>query len=169
MGKLYSLISALLLTIGLANAADPLSYEYWFDNDYSSKVSGDMVVGSNQLELDISSLPQGSHYFNIRVGYADGSWGAVYRKMVLNLAGSVDAVAYEYWIDNNYEAKTSGTLTSDANAYEIDIPGLRKGLHRFNYRIQTGEGVWGAPFTKYFYCESNEARFTEYEYWLDND
>lgn len=146
-----------------------ISYEYWFDNDYNSNVSGSMDVGSNHLELDISSLPQGAHYFNCRVGYGDGSWGSVYRKLVLNLAGSVNAVAYEYWIDDNYSAKTAGGLSSGENSYLVDLTGVCRGLHRFNYRIMTGEGVWGAPFTSYFYSESNAARFTEYEYWLDND
>lgn len=154
-------------TIGPDDAA--ISYEYWYDYDYASKVSGAIAVGSNHLELDVATLPQGSHYFNMRLGYGDGKWGSVYRKMVLHLAGTVDVVAYEYWIDNDYSAKAAGTLSEGANIYEIDLEGLRKGLHRFSYRLQTGTGVWGAPYTKYFYCTSNDARFTEYEYWLDND
>lgn len=153
--------------IGPDDAA--ISYEYWYDYDYASKVSGAIAVGSNHLELDVATLPQGSHYFNMRLGYGDGKWGSVYRKMVLHLAGTVDVVAYEYWIDNDYSAKAAGTLSEGANIYEIDLEGLRKGLHRFSYRLQTGTGVWGAPYTKYFYCTSNDARFTEYEYWLDND
>ncbi|MDE6291854.1 MAG: chitobiase/beta-hexosaminidase C-terminal domain-containing protein, partial [Muribaculaceae bacterium] len=146
-----------------------ISYEYWFDSDYDAKQTGSLNVGSNHLDLDISSLPKGAHYYNIRLGYGDGSWGTVYRKMVLNLAGNVNAVAYEYWIDNNYSAKTEGTLAPGANSYTVDLTGVRRGLHRFNYRLMTGEGVWGAPFTSYFYSESNAARFTQYEYWLDND
>ncbi|MDE6480747.1 MAG: chitobiase/beta-hexosaminidase C-terminal domain-containing protein [Muribaculaceae bacterium] len=146
-----------------------ISYEYWYDNDYDAKVSGAIDVGSNHFELDLSNLPSGAHYYNIRLGYGDGSWGSVYRKMVLNLAGSVNAVAYEYWIDNDYSAKIEGSLAPGANSYEIDLMGVRRGLHRFNYRVKTGEGIWGAPFTSYFYSESNASRFTEYEYWLDND
>lgn len=146
-----------------------ISYEYWYDNDYASKVAGAMDIGSNHLKLDISNLPEGAHYFNCRVGYGDGSWGTVYRKMVLNLAGSVNAVAYEYWIDNNYTGNTTGSLSPGANSYLVDLDGVRKGLHRFNYRMKTGEGMWGTIYTKYFYNASNEARFTEYEYWLDND
>lgn len=154
-------------SLGKDNGA--ISYEYWFDYDYNSKVVGTIEMGSNHLELDISNLPPGAHYYNIRLGYGDGSRGSVYRKMVLNLAGSVDAVAYEYWIDNNYETKTSGSIAPGANSYEIDLTGVSRGLHRFNYRLMTGEGIWGATFTSYFYSESNAARFSEYEYWLDND
>ncbi len=154
-------------SIGQDNSA--ISYEYWFDNDYASKVSGDIPFGSNHLELDISSLPAGVHYFNCRLGYIDGSRGSVYRKMIVNLVGSDDAVAYEYWIDDNYNERFSGELSSEANTYEVDLTGIRKGLHRISYRIQTCEGVWGAPFMKYFFIESNASRFTEYEYWFDND
>lgn len=236
MGKLYSLVSALLLAVGAAYAADPsdyewwfdndmstyetgslsgnmvdfqidiselpkgihyfnlrlssaegvgtvyrkmfhsfgqddgaISYEYWFNSDYASKVTGDIAVGNNAFLLDISNLPAGVHYFNCRFGHSDGEWGSIYRKMILNLDGNVNAVAYEYWIDNNYEGKTEGSISYGENSYVVDIDGIRKGLHRFNYRIQSGSGEWGSIFTKYFYTVSNELGAIEYEYWLDND
>ena len=169
MGKLYSLISAIFLAVFVGYSAEPICYEYWFDSDYSNKTSGQFSEDSNTLILDVSSPPHGAHYFNCRVGYGDGNWGSVYRKMVLNLAGSVNAAAYEYWIDDNYSLKTEGRLSPGANSYIIDLDGVRKGLHRFNYRLLTGEGVWGTVYTQYFYVASNKDRFTQYEYWLDND
>ena len=110
--------------IGPDNGA--VSYEYWFDSDYDSKTSGSLSVGSNHLDLDISSLPQGAHYFNCRLGYGDGSWGSVYRRMFLSLEGNVNAVAYEYWIDNNYSSKTEGSLAPGANSYDIDLTDVRQ-------------------------------------------
>ena len=169
MGKLFSLISALLLTVSAAFAAAPDSYEWWFDHDVSATQTGSISGSTLNLEIDMSSIPQGAHYFNCRLGYGDGNWGSVYRKMILNLTGAINAVAYEYWIDDNYSTKISGELSSEVNSYEIDLTGVRRGLHRFNYRIMTGEGVWGTPFIRYFYSESNASRFTHYEYWLDND
>ena len=154
-------------TIGPDNGA--ISYEYWFDNDYDVKVAGSIDAGTNHFELDISNLPPGAHYYNVRLGYGDGTWGTVYRRMIVNIVGSVNAVAYEYWIDDDYSSKSAGGLSSGENSYIVDLTGVRRGLHRFNYRIMTGEGVWGAPYTSYFYSESNAARFTDYEYWLDND
>lgn len=167
-GSIYSPVYRKMFhSFGLDDGA--LSYEIWYDDNYKSKVSGSIDKGTNHIELDLASLPSGVHYFNCRVGYGDGSWGPAYRKMVLNLAGSVNAVSYEYWIDNDYSEKSVGSLSPGANSYIIDLDGVRKGLHRFNYRLQTGEGIWSAVFTKYFYSASNEYRFTEYEYWLDND
>ncbi|MDE6194662.1 MAG: chitobiase/beta-hexosaminidase C-terminal domain-containing protein [Muribaculaceae bacterium] len=169
MGKLYSLISALLLTVSATFAAAPDSYEWWFDHDVSATQTGSIAGSTLNLEIDMSSIPQGTHYFNCRLGYGDGNWGSVYRKMILNLTGVINAMAYEYWIDDNYSTKTSGVLSSGVNSYDIDLTGVNPGFHRFNYRIMTGEGVWSTPFIRYFYSESNASRFTHYEYWLDND
>ncbi|MDE6560028.1 MAG: hypothetical protein K2K75_01460 [Muribaculaceae bacterium] len=128
-----------------------------------------MSEGSKQLELDISSLPKGIHFFNCRFGNGYGEWGSVYRRMMLTIAKNVGVSSYEYWIDNNYGEKVSGSLISGVNSYDIDFDGLQKGLHKFSYRLMTEEGVWGAPFTKYYFKIENKSNFTRYEYWLDND
>lgn len=146
-----------------------MSYEYWLDNNYASKVYGDMSAASNHLDLDISSLPQGAYFFYCRVGYGNNSWGTVYRKMLLKLTGTVSAMAYEYWLDNNYSAKSAGSLTPGANFYDIDVNGILEGLHSFNYRVRKDDDSWGAIYTKYFYKASDKDRIIEYEYWLDND
>lgn len=147
----------------------PMSYEYWFDKDFSSRTAGNLTVDSNQFDLDLSSIPQGIHYFNCHVGYGDGTWGAVFRKMFLSLERSTQNVAYEFWFDDDYVNKSSGILSNGVNSYEIDFDRSRKGLHRFNYRVMNNDGIWGAPYSTYFFCPSSESSIYEYEYWIDDD
>lgn len=169
MGKLYSLISALLLTVSSAFAAAPDSYEWWFDDDLSSIKSGTLTGGNLDFEIDTSDLPKGIHHFNLRLTEGDSIYGSVYRRMFFSLVEDKGAISYEYWLDNNYSAKSAGSLTSGANSYNIDVNGILEGLHSFNYRVRKDDDSWGAIYTKYFYKASDKDRIIEYEYWLDND
>lgn len=131
-------------------AKNPISYEYWLDDDYANKGSGNLAVGSNHFELDVSSIPIGAHFFNCRVGYADGSWGSVYRKLVLNYIDSLEAISYEYWLDNDYANRKSSSLTGNPTILDVDLSGFDKSgvPHYFNLRTRDGNGEWSTVYHK---------------------
>ena len=169
MGKLYLLISALLIAVGQTLASTPSGYEWWIDNDMSSVHTGSVSGEQFDIQIDLSDLPKGTHYFNCRLNTADGEWGSVYRKMFYSVDNTVGAVSYEYWIDDNYSAKVEGNVSQGANVYTVDTAGVGKGLHRFNYRLCTDSGEWGSVYSKYFFYTPTQSPFTTYEYWFDND
>lgn len=148
---------------------DVSAYEYWFDNDYDSKEGGEILKGISTFSVDAAALTPGVHYFNCRLCTTDGKWGSAYRKMVFTTPTGIDAAAYEYWIDDKYDSKTEGDIAEGSNVFTVDLSGLRRGLHRFNYRIRTGAGTWGAVYSKYFYMDPNASFPKTYEYWLDDD
>lgn len=149
MGKIYALISALLLVVGVAYSTSPTSYEWWLDNDYSSKTSGNMNAGMNSLEFDITSFPKGVHYFNLRFGYGDSSWGAVYRKLFYVAPNETRMTEYEYWLDNDFEHRKLGSVAANPIAFEVDFSGFDKsGVHYFNMRGRDDNGNWGSVYHK---------------------
>lgn len=151
------------------NKSGATSYEYWFDNDHAGKIAGNVAGDNISFAVDVTGLVPGLHYFNSRL-YSDGwGWGSVYRKMFFIPGADADAVAYEYWLDNDYDKKKEGELVTGANAYSVDLEGMKKGLHRFNYRMRNGAGEWGSVFSRYFFHATKKTPFTNYEYWLDND
>ncbi|MBD5358848.1 MAG: hypothetical protein HDR88_17975, partial [Bacteroides sp.] len=166
-GKWGSVYRKMFFTVD--NTTGAVAYEYWFDNDYDAKKVGEITTGSMSFEVDASPMIPGTHYFNCRLFTNQGGWGAVYRQMVFTTGTMMDATAYEYWIDDNYDSKVEGTISAGANTYTVNLQGTRKGLHRFNYRIRTGAGTWGSVYSKYFFYSTAKTPFTLYEYWLDND
>ncbi len=166
-GEYGSIYSKYFYTV--SNKSGAKGYEYWFDNRYSSKVTGSISENTLTFPVEITDLVPGMHYFNCRLENGYGEWGSVYRSVFFTTGNYRDAVAYEYWIDNNYKEKASGDLTDGDNLYTIDVTGLRKGLHRFNYRIRTTGGEWGSVYSTYFYCTALGSFATDYEYWLDDD
>ena len=58
-------------------------YEYWFDNDYERRIIS-TCTGSEEtpnLNIDVSSLSPGVHFYNVRAQDINGVWGDVDRKL----------------------------------------------------------------------------------------
>ena len=65
-----------------ANARGDLHrYEYWLDNDWEHRVSAvaDGETASLRLDIDVTGLSPGVHFYNIRSFDSDGVWGTTYR------------------------------------------------------------------------------------------
>lgn len=172
MGKLYSLISTLLIAICSVSVFGQTGYEWWFDNDVLSRHTGTLSGNRLELQVDMSGLSEGLHGFNCRIKN-DDTWGSIYHKTILipvaNPKTNPKAEAYEYWIDDNIGAKVSGSLAAGANAYVIDVQALSEGLHRLNYRVRTQYGDWSSIYCQYFCNVEKKPEPSEvlYEYWFD--
>ena len=162
------------LTADSRGSADMVAYEYWMDSDYDSRtvVSGTSV--NSPLSVDISNLKVGLHYFNFRAQGSDGQWGALSRHIVYLTAdsrGSADMVAYEYWMDSDYDSRTVVSGTSVNSPLSVDISNLKVGLHYFNFRAQGSDGQWGALSRHIVYLSEalSNVNLSTVEYWIDND
>ena len=169
------LITILLLAALQVTAQSMRGYEYWFDNDYDARTA---VVSSQpdvSFEADISGLQAGLHYLNFRAQDANGMWGALSRFIVYMTAdsrGSADMVAYEYWMDSDYDSRTVVSGTSVNSPLTVDISNLQVGLHYFNFRAQGSDGQWGALSRHIVYLTADSrgsADMVAYEYWMDSD
>lgn len=119
-------------------------YEYWIDTDYANKTRSAMMSGSQVFDVDIAALPVGYHTFNFRVMDGTGEWGAPFRRHFFNHAGRSFS-AYEYWIDNDFEGRTTETATGNTALFEMDLTGIDKSQpHFLNFRAVCGDGAWGS-------------------------
>ncbi len=158
MGKLYSIMSALLVTAGVANAAASSNFEYWIDNNYSTKTVGSLSPGANSYDIDLSGFRKGLHRFNYRMQSEDGSWGAVFSKYFYSASNASHFTQYEYWLDKDYENRVSATATSNPVSFDIDLSGFDKsgGAHYFNLRARDDDGDWGAIYRKLLVFNTSE-------------
>lgn len=137
-------------------------YEYWFDNDYDSRITAESSLEKVSLDIDIGNVSSGLHYLNFRAQGDDGKWGGLSRYIVYL---STKSTQYEYWMDNDYDHRT---VVNDApsSMFSIDISSLSHGLHYFNFRSRNGGDRWGS-LSRYIVYVGVESM--QYEYWMDND
>ena len=88
----------------------------------------------------------------------------------VQLALAQEMSKYEYWLDNDFEQRTSVSGSSVASPLSIDISSLKPGVHYFNFRSQATNGQWGA-MTRYMFFVSDRVKseLTSVDYWIDND
>ena len=83
------------------------------------------------------------------------------------LPASGQIAGYEYWMDNDYDAKVE-VRTSDGNIrQEVDVSSLAPGIHRFQFRAGDEQGRWSSPLCRLFLClgpdyKDNEAAVCRY-------
>lgn len=164
-------------------------YEYWIDNDFANRTSVTLTNPQEDVTIsftnDVTNLPNGMHYFNVRFrssGYADGEvkWGTVqtdcFLKWFIN-TGENQIVQYQYWFDNDFDNKTTynlmGLVKDTTISNYISVENLSNGIHCYNIRFQDALGNWSTVQSDYFLKnEVNEAdinQIVKYEYWLDEN
>lgn len=168
------LITVLLLAALQVIAQSMRGYEYWFDTDYEARTAVTSSQPDVSFEADISGLQAGLHYLNFRAQDDHGTWGALSRFIVYMTAdsrGSADMVAYEYWMDSDYDSRTVVSGTSVNSPLSVDISNLQVGLHYFNFRVQGSDGQWGALSRYLVYLSEalSNVNLSTVEYMIDND
>ena len=77
----------------------------------------------------------------------------------------------EYWVDKQYDSRTSVTPTSGAWSTQLDASALTPGMHSIAMRMGTDDGRWSATLVKYFIVPkaptTADNPITGYEYWID--
>lgn len=80
---------------------------------------------------------------------------------------------YEYWLDNDYNARVTSTNVPEDVTLDVDVSSKKPGLHYFSFRAQSTNGQWGGMSRYYFFiresADDDASSMTRYEYWLDKD
>ncbi len=155
------------------------NYEYWVDDNYDTRVLSSTSDGSINLSFDGKTMSPGIHYFNVRAQNSSGRWGALHREFFYLPAPVTEkdtstVSSYEYWVDNNYEGRTTKTASAGTIALTLDGKTMSPGIHYFNVRAQNSNGRWGALHREFFYLpapvtEKDTSTVSSYEYWVDNN
>lgn len=122
------------------------AYEYWLDNDYSSRQSAQVTDVNIALSVDVNALASGVHYFNFRAQNSDGVWGNLSRYLFFvpdHVSKDATVTDYEYWLDDAYASKASMTAGSNQFTASIDVSQMASGMHYLNFRAKNSDGVWG--------------------------
>ncbi len=128
-------------------------YEYWYDSDFSSRISYPVGSPSEDIlltqSLDVASLSDGIHALNMRFKDASGHWSCVqtdyFMKTLTSGTDSNVMVAYEYWIDSTFAARISGLTSAVTDIIfidSIDVTSLVEGYHTINFRFKDAIGQW---------------------------
>ena len=162
-----------------------VAYEYWFDNDYSNKITN---TTPNLQQVDITTnietnaLNLGLHTINFRFKDNLGEWSTIlssyFYKTPPNLnITSPKIVEFEYWFDDDYANKIVSPA-SNAASFSIntneDISTLSDGLHAINTRFKDEENNWSSIQSDFFYkiplnLNIISPKIVEFEYWFDDD
>jgi PKD repeat protein/Cu/Zn superoxide dismutase len=161
------------------------AYEYWVDNGYANKVNVGITpeISFNLIDsIPMASLSNGLHTFHLRFMDERGQWSSVLSQFFQKLpsttvASNTHMNGYEYWVDNNYGAKTLVNVTAVNTLQLIDsisMASLNNGLHTFHIRFRDERGHWSSVLSQFFQKlpstpTGTNSQMTAYEYWLDNN
>ncbi len=177
---LFIMFFVLLWTYGQNTVA---GYEYWFDNNYSTKVKTvvapvpELTVNSN---VATSGLVSGIHTINIRSWDSKGIFSSTlsnfFYKVPEQATFDRKITKYEYWFDNDYANKVAQSATNQ-ETFTLNttvVPSaLASGIHTFNIRFKDNTGFSTSTLSSFFYKVPEQDTFARkivaYEYWFDND
>ena len=134
-------------------------YEYWFDKEYANKHTSSVQPNTSDISFSVlaNSLKEGVHSIYFRFQDNNGKWSSVTSSAFLKVPLADDTgkeiCKYEYWFDQNYNAKVSSQITpSEIVLLDriIDISALTSGLHKLNFRFANKAGEWSVVSSDYF-------------------
>ncbi len=162
-------------------------YEYWFDDDYASAISGTIPAGQT-VEFDeeiseASQLANGVHRFHIRFKDYAGNWSSVLSQFFVKRPPAPPGTPnntveqYEYWFDDDYASAISGTVpagqTVEFDEEISEASQLANGVHRFHIRFKDEAGNWSSVLSQFFVKRplappglTNNV-VVKYRYWFD--
>lgn len=179
--KWSSVISSHFLKSGAIPPAGSAKYEYWFDNNYNSRVIKDISSTSTLFAIDILNTEEfntGLHVLNIRFKPDGKHWSSVASSFFFkpDSAIATGPTQYEYWFDSNTSEISVVNISSTSNLFLLNntlTTGLVNGLHTFNIRFRPDGKNWSSIVSSLFYKDdsSNIAinNLAQFIYWYDNN
>ncbi|MBR6974960.1 MAG: hypothetical protein IKH80_10115 [Bacteroidaceae bacterium] len=151
------------------------TYEYWIDRQFDQRKSGAVPEsGVVNFDYDLSALDYGLHNVTVRVLDATGKVSSALVKnfmKVQQLDGNNELQTYEYWIDDAFDERTSGTVPEGGVVnLDLDIADLAQGMHTFNYLTRDKAGVASGVVTKNFFVKKveGEGKLVGIDYWFND-
>ena len=169
---LFSIFACLLCLLpDPTHAQSLIQYEYWYDDDVSSRqqvsISGTDAVINTQVSTE--GLSPGLHRFNFRVRRSDGEYSPVTSSIFLK--GVTQGKRLEYWFDDDFDNRDFISIsdTEEEQSLDLNLCDVSKfplGFHKFNMRLAMGG--YSPVYTAYVLKLSSGAP-TKIEYWVDDD
>ena len=153
------------------------NYEYWFDEEYDQRQTTGIQDGLIAMQLDVTSLTPGMHYFCYRVLDSYGNASSIQRTLFFvqpiqeNRNGEVRTC--EYWFDEETEQKQTTGIQDGLIAMQLDVTSLTPGVHYFCYRVLDSYGNACSTQRNLFFVipaqDTNERKIIACEYWIDGN
>lgn len=157
----------------LANvtAEGTLTLEYWVDSGthLTQPISNNMA----NFTIDGSGLGEGLHRLSYFVKSSTGyespmqQWLFYRERLATDLATRVQK--YEYWVDDKYNSRQTGTVTGNEVEFSLNAASLSEGVHTLNYRLCNDKGSYSPTQSWVFFrtAAPQAAGTTTVEYWID--
>ncbi|MBR2193167.1 MAG: hypothetical protein IJ910_07665 [Bacteroidaceae bacterium] len=153
------------------------TYEYWIDKKFDERKSGTIPEGGIiNIDEDISALNTGLHNIAMRIIDKNGIVSSTLVKIFLIVPGTGTGdnslQTYEYWIDQKFEERKSGTIPEGGIInIDEDISALNDGLHNIAMRVIDKNGIVSSTLVKVFLIVpgtgTGDNSLQTYEYWID--
>ncbi len=149
----------MLLFYFFAQGQNITGYEYWFDDNFASRVSANVTAGAVcniNTDIDILSLSPGHHMFYYRVKSSDGKWSVPVSAPFAN--GHNNIVGYEYWFDDDYSTMQYVELTPGwGGNYDskINVSGLTIANHTVSICFIDNHKAKSVPISSTFYYDGS--------------
>ena len=174
----WSVTSSQFFYYNSLTANNIYSYQYWFDNNYSTQTTAAVALAGELLldtAIPLEAISDGLHLFSIRFKDHNDRWSIpqnqyfYYNNLIDN-----DIIAYQYWYDNDINTNTlvAVTPTQQMQLMEsIPIENIEEGLNLFGIRFKDNKGNWSVPVNQYFYKTNHliDNKITAYRYWINED
>ena len=152
-------------------------YEYWFDDDYNTKVTTPINSPQSVVELNImnsnfstANLAGGLHTFHFRAKNTSTVWSSVISHTFYKYSGS-GLVSYQYWFDDDFSNAINSSTTGPMSMIDINnaisVSNLNNGLHKLHFRSKDESGYWSSVISHDFFIMG--AKLVAYEYWFNSD
>lgn len=157
-----------MLLMVMAAQGQTYSYRYWFDDNSAAAVFGS-ATGEAVLTMNVSGLSL-DHIHALRMQvHKDGRWSSVRTSYFLCpiTATHQTNVTSRYWFDNDDETiQTSSTVDG---LIDLDVSGLKTGMHAVHYQTYAADGTASAVRTQYFLLTDYNGERLTCELWIDDD
>ncbi len=151
------------------------SGEYWFDRDYSQKVSFSFSANGLEGNVDASALSTGFHTLNVHFRHS-GVWSSPFSrsffKVNTNLYGDdYSDLSYKCWFDEDYSSLQSGNVEN--GLILLPTQSIAPGFHTL-YVVMEKAGLESYLSSYSFYklnpnIDGEDFNGVTYKCWFDED
>ncbi|MDR0506902.1 MAG: T9SS type A sorting domain-containing protein [Dysgonamonadaceae bacterium] len=163
-----------LAFLPFALAAQIQSVQYWYDNNFSGKITQSAAGNTVEItELQTAGLSEGLHTLHIRAK-DNADWSVTHSQMFYKLDVSTQMAmsSYEYWVNDDFAGRQHGTLSGQAAVINsLNLASLAEGMHVLHIRAIDSGGRKSVTHSQMFYktTENEGGEMALYEYWTDGN
>ena len=143
-----------------------IHYNYWLDDDFDQPHEGTLADGL--MLIDCNSLDYGFHSLTMMMGSGATTRleNFIFYKTPPTLPPDSYNMNYAYWLDNDYDHRTEGTLANEQML--IDCDSLSEGFHILYMRLGIGAT---ARLERYMFLvpPKSFAEYTDLAYWYEGE